>query len=172
MTIEFAKIFSSSIEQLILRNPYTPSRIFGRYKDRKRWDSDKAIEVFNREWAQGLRAAVEEAVARDKNLSYEEARVFLNEFEVKFLKSEMQRRSFEYKSFPFIVQYSRPTDDRIELNQIWYVHSHDSDRYLVCVEFNTPEELNAFNELAQRKGFGSGNHLLDEYVKSLIQEDG
>ena len=28
------------------------------------------------------------------------------------------------------------------------------------------------NELARQKGFASGNHLLHEYINSLMQEDG
>ncbi|MBK9748835.1 MAG: hypothetical protein IPO91_18935 [Chloroflexi bacterium] len=170
MEICCAPRFKSSVHQLIAVNPYSPYSIFGKYKARKGLSRDETWAKFEDIWQNGLGHVVETAIATHDDLDSENARSFLSKEEAGYLDEHKERRSIEYRGSPFIVQFRRIQDTVVEIDQIWYAHAHDGERNLICVEFENAEEKERFNILARAEGHGSGQSLLEEYVRQLMEK--
>ena len=171
MKTRFSPSFDSSLNYLITRNRYTPSSIFGKYETRKQFTPEQARECFQRVWERGLKSVIEDSIRESENLPFEAAKTLLNDAETRYLNARKERRSVRYHEFPFIVQFAPVDTDTYEIDQVWFVHSHASDQNLVCVNFETNEEKQKFHALARRKGYPSGQELLDEFVRNFMNEN-
>lgn len=171
MEIRFASIFKSSVHQLVVMNPNTPSIFFGEYNQRKTWSHEQAFEEFQKIWLLSMKEKFVEALEERKNLDCKSASDFLSKYEVRYLKEDRERRSFKVRDFPFIIQFLDTNAGVIEVDQIWYAHSHDP-KDLVCVDFKSPEEKQRFHEMARRAGYTSGKELLTEYVTQFMGKNG
>jgi len=167
MKLGFSDRFPSCVYYLVVRNWRSPDSLFGKVDRRKNYSFDEAQQKFLEVWQSGL----DEAVKQAPECSYETAKEQISENEQCFLKRDAIYRTVNYRSLLFVAQLFPKDQDDIELDQLWFVHSHDKDNIILCVEFKTQEDKDQFHRLAKRLGFQDGRVLLQSYVDNLLKEN-
>jgi hypothetical protein len=169
MDIRFGERFPKSIYYLVVQNWRSPDSLFGKVDNRKHYSFEEAQQVFKKVWEAGL----DEAIAQAPISSFETVRGQLSEQEQRFLRQDFEHRTVRYKDYlTFIAQLSPRDQQTYEIDQLWFVHSHDKDNIILCVEFDTQEERERFHQIARQLGYEDGRNLLQSYVNNLLKGEG
>lgn len=166
MQIHFNDKFSKSVYYLVVKNWYAPDSLFGKVDKRKKYSFDEAQLVFQKVWDDGLRTAVENAPIS----SYETVQNQLSDQEQHFLHQDLEHRTVRYRDLTFVAQLMKQNEQTYEIDQLWFVHSHDKDNIILCVEFKTREERERFHQIARQLGHPDGRTLLQKYTDKLLRE--
>lgn len=165
--MKFSERFPSCIYYLV-RKWNSPDRLFGKVDRRKTYSFDEAQQKFMEVWQSGL----EDALKQAPECNYATAKEQISEGEQSFLSKDAIYRTVNYKGLLFVAQLLSKESQDFELDQLWFIHSHDKDNIILCVEFKTNEEREQFHQISRQLGYPDGRTLLQNYVDKLFQEHG
>lgn len=129
---------------------YGANKIFViHYDDRKIMDDKELIELFDRAWSNGLNIRIQRAEIIQPE---EVERRLLDRYHT-YINHEQEHRSFHYSKTEFIVQLEKFSSKEYRLTQLWRVASSDSHPKTLFINFDSIEEKEQFDELANKLGF-------------------
>jgi hypothetical protein len=166
MRIYFGERFPRCASYLVIQNWRSPDSLFGKVDVRKNYTFEQAQRVFKKVWDDGLGEAVKQA----PQSSYETVAEQLSDQEQAFLRRDNEHRTVRYRGLTFIAQLVKHDEQAYELDQLWFVHSHDKDNIILCVEFESKEERDRFHEIARLLGHSDGRSMLQAYASNLLTE--
>lgn len=126
------------------RNGY--NKIFGMDVDeRKEMSEEQLIERFDDIWHGALLRAI---VGADK-CSALDAKKKLRANQRQYFVDTQEHREFLLEQGLFIAQLQSSLSEELELTQLWFVRSSDSDPRVLYIRFDTASEREEFRKLAQ-----------------------
>lgn len=133
----------------LARYAYNP--VFGEDVDvRENMSDADALARFEAVWTAGLAEKVTQTKPSD---SPDEAFKILSDKEKEFFKRDQQHRVFRHKGGLFVAQLLRSSDARLEVTQLWFGRSSDTDPRTLYVRFPTVPLKEEFEVFAKQLGY-------------------
>jgi hypothetical protein len=162
--INFGTEFPKSVHHLVVRNWNSPDSLFGPVDSRKSYSFEQAQAVFKAVWNAGLENAIKNAPVCSFEIAHEQ----IEEENRLYLKPSAEHRSVNYRGLLFVVQLISVSNEVADIDQIWFIHSHDKSKIILCASFKSLEDRDIFHVIAKSSGYKDGRDMIQTFVNNIL----